>query len=212
MKLLPIIPSPQMPGVASARQQGAVLIVAMVILLVMTVLGVSSQVSSVLQQKMSTAYQQRNLAGLAAESALRAGEAWMNANVTSTLQLNQFVGNTQGLYSNYTVLNVFDITAPASGNLLDIADASLWTNANSIAVINYDNSVAKSPRYIIEYVGRDKGSGAGDAQDYNDNSAATSRKPHVFQISAIGWSRTEGIYQVLESTYRTGRGPGNFDY
>lgn len=204
-----------MKEINSKNQGGAVLIVAMVILLVMSVIGVSSRVSSNLQQKMTTAYQQRNLAGYAAESALKKAEDWMTTTITSSTKLSDFssaAANTKGLYSNYTLVGEITTSLPASASLADVTDASQWTTDNSVAVTTYDTSAAKQPRYIIEYVGRDKGTANKIIVDYNDPNIAASTDPHVFQISAIGWSRDEGIYQVLQSTYRTGSGSGNFIY
>lgn len=204
-----------MKNISIKKQDGAVLIVAMVILVIMSVVGVSSRVSSNLQQKMTTAYQQRNLAGYAAESALKNAEAWMTANVRSTGYLSNFSSDTEatkGLYSSYPLIGEITTAKPSVSSLLDVTNAALWTTANSIAVTTYDNSAAKQPRYIIEYVGRDKGTANKVVVDYNDANNSASTDPHVFQISAIGWSRDEGIYQVLQSTYRTGSGSGNFIY
>lgn len=204
-----------MKEISIQKQSGAVLIVAMVILIIMSVIGISSRVSSTLQQNITTAYQQRQLAGYAAESALKKAEAWMTENVTSTNYLSNFASNTaatNGLYSNYTLIGEISTTQPAESSLADVTSAALWTASNSIAVTTYDSEAANQPRYIIEYIGRDKGSANKVIIDYNDPNNSSSSDPHVFQISAIGWSRDEGIYQVLQSTYRTGQGAGNFIY
>jgi len=195
-----------------SRQQGAILVVALVILLLMTMVGLTSSVNTVLQQKMSIAYQQRGMSSLAAETALRTAEAYLTANITRTPNLSNFSGGTLGLYANYTVLGSFLEVAPASDSLNNVVDPSLWTAANSIEVVGYDPSVALPPRYIIEYIGRDKGTGNKLLIDYNNSNNAASVEPHAFQITAIGWSRDEGIYSVLQSTFKTGKGPGNFVY
>ena len=197
----------------NSRQQGAVLIVSMVILLVMTVLGVSSRVSSDLQQKMSTAYQQRSIAGYAAEAALRSAELWLSQNVLRTQDLAQFQNGALGLYSNYA-FNAGGIYSPSPA-VVQLDDTSLyskWTVNNSVGVVTYDPAVANVPRYIIEYIGR--GMVEGDygnkiIKDYNITSNQDN-SPHTFLITAIGWGRDGGIYQVLESSYQTGQGPVSF--
>lgn len=201
-----------MKEIGYKKQDGAVLVVAMVILIVMTIIGVSSRVSSSLQQKMSTAYQQRILAGYAAEAALRTAEAWLTTNVRSTGNISNFSSNNAGLYSNYTLPGEISVTKPADNSLADVTDASLWLAANSVAVTTYDSTAANQPRYIIEYIGRDKGTANKVIIDYNDPNNAASIDPHVFQISAIGWSKDAGIYQVLQSSYKTGQGPNVFTY
>ncbi len=57
------------------KQKGAVLIVALVILLVLTVLGVAIMESSVVEERMAGNVLDRNITFQAAEAALRAGEA-----------------------------------------------------------------------------------------------------------------------------------------
>ena len=58
-----------------ARQRGVVLIVALVVLLVLSLLGISSMQGTVMEERMAGNMYDRNLAFQAAEAALRAGEA-----------------------------------------------------------------------------------------------------------------------------------------
>jgi type IV pilus assembly protein PilX len=59
------------------RERGSALIIALVFLLLMTILGVASMQSTVLQERMAGNQRDRNLAFQAAEAALRAGEDWV---------------------------------------------------------------------------------------------------------------------------------------
>lgn len=59
------------------HQSGAVLILSLIMLLVMTVLGVTAMQSTVLEEKMAGNFRDRNIAFQAAEAALRNGEAWL---------------------------------------------------------------------------------------------------------------------------------------
>ena len=59
---------------ASAPQRGAALIVALILLLVLTILGVTAMNSSILQGFMSGAFQQQTRTLALAENTLRAGE------------------------------------------------------------------------------------------------------------------------------------------
>lgn len=58
-------------------QRGAVLILSMILLLVLTLLGLSSMRTATLEEKMAGNMRDRNLAFEATESALREGEAWI---------------------------------------------------------------------------------------------------------------------------------------
>lgn len=196
-----------------SRQQGAILVVALVVLLVMTLLGVGSRVNTLLQQKMSVAYQQKGIAGVAAETAMRAASDYLSETIINTPTLSNFQDGTLGLYSSYSFLGEINVPVPSSDSLVDVTDPADWTNANSVAVAGFDSSLANPPRYIIEYIGRQRAEGGNKKViDYNDPNASADTSPHMFRITAIGWGRDEGIYSVLQSTYATGSGREYFVY
>ncbi len=58
-----------------ASQRGAALVVSLILLLVVTLIGISGMQSTVLQEKMSGNFKDKNSAFQAAEAALREGEA-----------------------------------------------------------------------------------------------------------------------------------------
>lgn len=62
-------------GPFGRRQRGAVLLVSLVFLLLLTLLGVSSMQNATLQEKMASSVTMRNISFQAAEAALRSGEA-----------------------------------------------------------------------------------------------------------------------------------------
>lgn len=194
------------------NQQGATLIVALIALLAMTLLTVASKESSTLQSKMTSAYQQKSLSNYAAETALRTAEKELRTSITNTNKLSEFSGGTKGYYSNYSMPGQISTTSPLSTELTDPLDPDLWTDNNSLTVNDYDSSLAFAPRYVIEYIGRDKGTANKVVVDYNDPNASADNKPHIFQITAIGWSRDEGIYTVLQSNFHTGQGSTYFVY
>lgn len=195
------------------NQEGAILVVAMVILLVMTVLGVGSRVNTILQQKMSIAYQQKNVASLAAEAGLRAAETFMTNNVRATTDLSIFDNGTVGLYANWNLVGQINTPDWLESSIADVVVPGAWDDNNSIPVVGYDLTVANPPRYVIEYVGQNlQGTSNKVIVDYNDPNISASSEPHYFVITAIGWSRDAGIYSVLQTTYRTGRGAGIFTY
>ena len=73
-----IAPSPGMNS--SRKQRGAILIVALIFLLVMTVLILASIRGTVMQERMASNLYDRSLAFQAAEAALREGESWVLEN------------------------------------------------------------------------------------------------------------------------------------
>ena len=67
------------------RRNGAVLIISLIILLLLTIIGMTAIQTTLLEEKMAGNLQEQNIAFQAAESALRAGEA-----ETSTIALSDF--------------------------------------------------------------------------------------------------------------------------
>lgn len=65
------------------RQRGVVLIVALVILVLMTMIGMTAMRDTGLQERMAGNLRDRNLAFQSAEAALRAGETWLLNNATT---------------------------------------------------------------------------------------------------------------------------------
>lgn len=62
------------------RQHGAVLVISLIFLLLMTIIGVTSIQTTILQERMAGNVRDHNRALQAAEMALRAGEVWLDGN------------------------------------------------------------------------------------------------------------------------------------
>lgn len=79
---------------APAAQRGTVLIVSLLILLILTIIGVSSMQSSTLEEKMASNSRDRNIGFQSAESSMREAEIYIESLVTT----GGFT-NANGLYS-----------------------------------------------------------------------------------------------------------------
>ncbi len=121
------------------KQQGSALIVALSILMVLTILGVSAMRTASLEEKLSGNIRDRQIAFEAAEAALRAAETFISTGVNDT----SFNG-TGGLYAKRGT------------------NAEAWTTADwstdAFDVTAYTGDVARSPRYIIQLVDSQYGS------------------------------------------------------
>lgn len=199
-------------------QSGATLVIALIILLVMSMIGVSNMQSSTLQERMAANTKQKTTARIAAESALNTAEKWLDNNLNSSADLALFNG-TLGLYS--AVATRYNNAAPiwtGSEAIADVTLAENWASRGHNPAVDIVSTglVANQPKYVIEFLGRDTGTAARNVNDYDaDGSArrgAGDFSPYIFRIIAIGWAKDSNIYTVLESTYRTGYGPGNFSY
>jgi len=149
------------------KQQGAVLAVALMILLVMTMIGISGMRGTVLQERMASNTKDRNQAFQAAESAMRNSEIFVESIVTT----GAFDGTT-GLFGETQA-------EP------DYLDATTWTDDSlSIDALNLPGSYS-FPRYFIKRFGKIQGvQGAMNLEGYGGNPG--SGDVTVFRITARG--------------------------
>ena len=155
-------------------QRGAVLLVSLMILLIMTVLGIAGMGTTTMEEKMAANNQQQQQAYQAAETALRDAETWLTTNVTRINDLTQFNGS-NGLYA---------LRAPVTGGVIakpafDIYDNSAWTS-NGLASQHTLLDNQDAPRYIIEYMG--------DLDDPLDPNDPMNINRYSFRVTAVGWS------------------------
>lgn len=127
------------------RQQGAALVFALVMLLLLTLLGVAGMRDTLLQEKMVAAMRDRDLALQAAEAALREAESSI-VSVTPPV-----FTNSNGLYDVKTT----NATNRVKGGN-PISEVSFWgtewtwTDAKSVPYSLNLDGVNDVPRYVIE--------------------------------------------------------------
>lgn len=194
-------------------QNGVTLIVALVILVVMSIVGVASMSSSNLQARMASNEKQQLMSQYAAEAGIKAAKRYLDANVGGKAKLSRFKDAGKGLYSG-TASNTLDLPLPSisvDDNFPKYLDGRKWDDSNSVEVSKSEGSLPSSvlnSRYIIELVGQEYlgGTVAIDTTEVNKSEAR-----FVFKITAVGWGQDTRIYSVIQSTYRTAP-PGDFDY
>jgi type IV pilus assembly protein PilX len=119
-------------------QGGMALIVSLIILMVLTILGVTSMMSSRTEVSMAGNLRRAGTAFNAAEAGLRAGEKYVNDS-TST-----------NIYADTSILGLYDQAepSPSYGTAATWADSQVATT--SLPVPDY---VAEQPRFIIHFLG-----------------------------------------------------------
>ena len=158
----------RLPG----KQQGAVLVVSLIMLLVVTLIGVGSIRDTVLEERMAGNTRDRNVAFQSAESGLREAELL----IEQISSLGNF-GNSAGLYSR-------TVDEPA------FSDDATWTNASNHVVADSDYGAYSAPRYMIKHTTTVTGSeGALNMSGYGDNKGTGDVA--VFRITARGRNRAE---------------------
>ncbi len=168
-----------------ATQQGAVLIVGLIMLIIITLMGVVAMKSSILQEKLSAGSMDQSIAFQAAESALRDAEIYANQNLDSS--------------SAFTSACTGGLCLPSSTATQSWQSISDWTTSalpivyganTSAAAIN---DVALQPRYIIELLP--------DLPVASGNSTTSPIPGNAFRITAMGWGKRASTPIMLQSIY-----------
>ncbi|MDD2761110.1 MAG: PilX N-terminal domain-containing pilus assembly protein [Methylomonas sp.] len=161
-------------------QTGAVLPVALIVMLLMTMIGTSGARVSGLDEKMAGNMRDRNLAFQAAESALAAAENSLNSpNVLPTFKED----GTGGFYADTS-------TIP---NSLDVVADSFWTT-NPVATSNVaslGNGIA-TPKYIIQKL---------TAVCFNSEGCSTTPMVVPYKITVRATGGTTNAVVILQSIY-----------
>ncbi|MHB8473218.1 MAG: pilus assembly PilX family protein [Gammaproteobacteria bacterium] len=161
------------------RNRGAVLAVALLFLVILTLLGFTVLGVSQQEQKMAGQYQRQYLIQEQTEACLKIAEADA-ANAVDT-QLNT---DTPNFVPGIGHINVDGGAAPAA-----LSDPAFWTGAR--------NSLAcdESARYVVEYLGMRN---IADAADRYTN---RTRAMHSFRITARGHDANTDTQVMLQTIY-----------
>lgn len=203
--------SKPMPAALWRPQRGVVLIVALIVLLVMTLVGISAMSGATLQERMAGNARQKSIARLNAEAGLRSAEAFMdglNIRLKSSFS-TQFTSANNGLYSPKAIESILaEKNFPSGFSIRDI-DSWIDVPTASVRVLGTGlsaNSFAsnREPRYVIEYIGKfdEIGGGRVSVLDSNEKDSVDSG-PFVFRITAIGWGRDVNAVALLQTNYIT---------
>ena len=192
MKQQPAIPAP-----TASRQTGFVLIVALILLLVLTILGLAAAQSTSLQERMAGNARDRDLAFQAAEAGLRAAGSCLN---TGMAICNNFTANANGTY----VFNPYNPVAPST-NLTPLWNVPNFWN-NPAYVLSYPTitgaslpDVAVQPEVIIEQMPAVAAPGSNiGMQQFGGGSPSI----QLFRITAYGTGGDSSAVAMLQTTYQ----------
>ncbi|MGZ4978820.1 MAG: pilus assembly PilX family protein [Methylobacter sp.] len=179
----------------TSYQSGAVLIVSLIMLLLLTLIGTTSMQSTSLEEKMAGNIRDENLAFQAAETALRAGEAIVAINPPSFSVGGNGTGGT-GLYT--TVGN----GAQASGYWQTVD----WSSNTAVATYTGGslNHINSAPRYIIEELPSTTvtGSTSNTGGSLESGTAGTSQTVSWYRITARGTGGSDNSVVMVQSIYK----------
>lgn len=165
------------------HERGATLIVALVLLLILTVVGVAGMQDTTLQEKMVGNMRDRNLAFQAAEAALRGGEKYLQA---ATLPA---FNNSAGLINkSYTGLRSGD---PA------FWETYPWeSNSRTYSSTSTYSELSAAPRYVVEEVPT-VFAAPGESMKFG-----ALKEIKSYRVTARAQGGTTDAVVILQSTYR----------
>lgn len=162
------------------HQSGAVLVVSLIMLLLLTVIGVAGVQTTSLEERMAGNNRDRNLAFQSAEAALRAGE------VRIETLWNNGAGSIQVFCTG--VAGQFSSVAGCNNPAPDPHAANTWSdNTKSITHNTGSSTVNTQPRYFITY-----------DTAHNPGPPVI---PISFTITARGTGGQDGTEVILQSHY-----------
>lgn len=168
---------------------GVALFISLVLLLVLTILGVSVVQTTSLEIRMARNEHDTLLAFEAAESALRDAEAALEV-TTSTFA-----------YNNGGVGGLWDMPDVNDGNRWE--DDAIWADGRSIVAATAVSAVANQPqpRYMIEHIATVQRDENAYQQDNEYNAAGSSDSVDVFRVTALGFGGSPSSRAMLQTTF-----------
>lgn len=189
------------------KQKGVVLVVALIMLLVMTSIGITLMSGATLQERMAGNNRQLTVARANAQAAIAIAEAQLENMAIQTRDdvITNITGT--GFYIDVGVDQTHPYSTATSpmSTVLDLTDESNWTAGTNAIAASAVSTDGPSPMYMVEYIGRMKyGELDTDIDVGIENQSSVSASPFVFRITALGYDNTGNISAVLQTTYSTG--------
>ena len=214
------------PSFPRRAQHGAVLLVALVFLILLTLLAIGASSGSLLQQRMVTATRSAQLATMSGDTALRGAE-WNIWNYFSQVQGGSFcargsIDPTNGcVYYDPSIAALYGptgtITQFRTGNNTWITGTGItykgaggtgYTNqSGTLANLQLNtSSVAQNPQYVIEDMGMLRAPGAGLLHESGVTGPASGAPGgnivlDVYRVTARATGGTANTVRVVQSTF-----------
>jgi len=200
----------------SRRQQGAVLFVALVFLLLLTLLGITASSTSILQERMTGGMRNAQLAMMGTESTLRGGEIdlWTAAS-RSSFQTGGLALPPCG-YSGVQPCAYQRTNGIADNRTTKFRGSRTWLAASGDGAMEYVKTVtglsgdeataslASQPRYMIEDLGLDtaaSGEGNMGGAILSAPGAEGTPKVHLFRVTARSQGGSDTLLRASESVF-----------
>jgi type IV pilus assembly protein PilX len=201
------------------RQRGAVLLVALVFLVLLTLLALGASTNSLLQEHMVAATRSAQLAQMSAETAIRGAEwqLWSNASAVA----NAPPDCPDGSISNTWGCTRYDLNTAlyaTGGDVTKFRTSAQWLSGIGLTYKGPDGNgftnngatwatadLAQNPQYLIEDLGLERPPGAGSQHESGDtgpnNGGPGQVALHIYRITARATGGNSNTIRVLQSTF-----------
>lgn len=171
------------------REHGAVLVVGLIMVLLISIIGISAIRGSNLQEAIAGNMRERNLAFQASESALRIGESSV-----SDTKSRPVMSDTSGLYND-------TYKTPASSILT--FSAANWIDATKVKITTLGLAyVAQQPSYVVEQLDPDFGAGAAmEGSGIDADAILITGDITPYRVTSRGFGATENTIKTLQTSY-----------
>ena len=166
-------------------QQGAVLIVALVLLLVLTILGTAGIQDTAMEERMAGNFRDHSAAMQAAESALRAGEIELGSSTT----FGSMTFNASGTSGRYDV--------ELMPHSVDPESAPNWATVDSGVLDISNTQIDADPEYYVEQLPEIALPGS----DLVVGFQSTPPPVQFYRVTGKGYGISPNSEVILQSTY-----------
>lgn len=196
------------------RQQGSVLLVSLIFLLLLTIVGVSAMNITSLEERMAGNYRDQDLAFQAAEAALLEGEqyiasadrealinaAYTNPASTGAGTFSSSCNNGLCFHGSFEASST-PVSDCTPGTVKEWEKAGIWTPGGTERFQYADNQLADTvgdARFIIEF----RCFMAKDPSNPNPDTAVFSQWTPAYRITALASGRSSNSSVMLQSIYK----------
>jgi type IV pilus assembly protein PilX len=183
--------------IPTGRQQGAVLVVSLSILLILSLISITAVRNTTLQERMAGNALDLNAAFQSSESALRVGENWLQSLIEEPVRADQFTtgcgsGGKHCIWEKNKLFEAAGVTSYTSNQVWSLTSGAGITQLAADTIPD----VSEQPRYVVEFIDfiRD-GMNLGQQQDIGQSSYRA-----YYRVTAKGNGRSTAETYVA-STY-----------
>lgn len=189
------------------KQQGSVIIISLIMMLLLTIIGLTGVRMSNLEEGMSGSFRDHHLAFQAAEAALSEAEAFVENTTFSTTNFQSGCTGSQCFTSTCTAGLCFDGSFPSSGapassctpGLTNPWESwTLWDNSGKVISATALTGTSSAAKYIIEF----RCFMVKDDTKSNASTSIFAEWAFSFRITALARGGTADSLVMLQSTFK----------